>query len=357
MSNHIEIIAEAGVNHNGSIEMAYQLIDAAVDAGADTVKFQMFKADNLVSKSAPMAAYQQKNTGTTRSQHALLKELELSEQDFINIAAYCGKKDIELLVTPFDEDCVTFLHNELNMQRFKVSSGDLTNVPLLWTIARTQCPIIISTGMATTDEIKQAMGVLASGYYYMDNAPTAENIQSAYQMLFDELSEHVTILHCTSEYPAPLESVNLNAMRSLRNQFFVDVGFSDHTAGIHIPLAASVMGATIIEKHFTLDKSLSGPDHRASLNPAELKQMIQQIREVEIAKGDGKKAPMACELENRKLVRKSLIASRPIKKGEIITPNNLTIMRPGEGLPPVHYWDFIGQVSKHEYEAGEYILP
>lgn len=353
--NDVYIIAEAGVNHNGDLNNAFELIDVAEASGADAVKFQLFKADKLVRKSAPMADYQKTNVDVKKSQYQLLTELELSHKDFRKISDYCTNKNIDLLITPFDEDSATFLIADLQLTQIKLSSGDLNNAPLLLFIAKLGADVILSTGMATLTEIEQALGVLAFGYFSQHAAPSMQNFATALQNHQTELANKVTVLHCTSEYPAPCDSINLFVMQSLRKQFGLNTGLSDHSDGIHIPIAATALGAKVIEKHFTLNKKMPGPDHLASLEPSELAQMVRSIREVTLALGDGQKNPMPCELSNRKLVRKSVVANNKIKSGEIFTENNLTVMRPADGIEPIQLWELLGQVSGRDYEAGELI--
>lgn len=352
---HVKIIAEAGVNHNGVLDNAMTLVDVAIDAGADAVKFQLFEADKLVKKNTPMANYQQENTNRQDSQYDLLKQLELSRADFIAIGQYCKKRGIELIVTPFDEDSVDFLAKELKVNIIKVSSGDLNNAPLLLKIAQTGLPVILSTGMACLNEVQQALGALAFGYFNHSDSPSSSSFALAFCAYREHLQDKVTLLHCTSEYPAPCDAINLNAIHTLYENFNVPVGFSDHSAGIHIPIAAVSLSVCMIEKHFTLDKNMPGPDHKASLDPVELKDMVRSIRDVSKAMGDGKKVLMPCEMDNRLKVRKSIVARQPIRAGESFTEKNLTIMRPGEGMAPVNYWDLLGRTAQQDYANGENI--
>ena len=324
------IIAEAGVNHNGSLETAKQLVRTAKECGADIVKFQTAKLDSLVSKFAEMADYQKANTGKTESQKEMLAKLLLSFEDFTELAAYCKEIGIMFLSTPFDIESIHFLNDMQDI--WKIPSGEITNYPYLVEIAKTGKQIILSTGMCELDEIRAAVKVLK-----------------------DNGAEDITILHCTTEYPAPLAEVNLNVMETLRNKFGCKVGYSDHTKGIEISLAAVAMGAEVIEKHFTLDKNMPGPDHKASLEPDELKALVDGIRNIEIAKGSADKRPTASEIKNRAVARKSIVAARNIKQGEIFTEENLTTKRPGDGVSPMKWNDVIGTAAKRDFMEDELI--
>lgn len=352
------VIAEAGVNHNGSLDLARQLIDAAAEAGADAVKFQTFRADSLVTEAAPKAAYQRETTDAAESQYAMLKALELSEADHDALVAHCQERAIQFLSTAFDEDSLDFLVERYDLPRVKMPSGEITNGPLLLCAARTGRPVILSTGMSTLGEVEQALGVLAFGYTAALKAkPGTEAFAHAYAS--DEgqaaVRERVTVLHCTTAYPTPFEAVNLRAMDTLRSAFGVRVGYSDHTTGIAVPVAAVARGAELIEKHFTLDRSMPGPDHRASLEPDELGAMVRSIREVEAALGSSIKAPTAEEMENQQVVRKSLVARTPITVGESLTDTNLAVRRPGTGLSPMRYWDVVGTATQQAYAPGDAI--
>ena len=344
----VYIIAEAGVNHNGSREMAFQLVDAAVKASADAVKFQTFKAENLVTKSAQKASYQKQTTEGTESQFSMLKRLELAHDIHHELVGYCKDKGIDFLSSAFDSESLDFLVKDLGLNTLKIASGEITNGPLLLEHALTGCDLILSTGMATLREVEEALGVIAFGLLNNNNTqvdPSREVFQKAF--LSEEgrllLKERVTLLHCTTEYPAPINEINLNAMLTMHKVFDLKVGYSDHSEGISISTAATALGATLIEKHFTLDKLLPGPDHLASLEPNELKSMIDAIRAVEVALGNGKKEPTPSELKNRYIVRKSLVASREIRTGDKFNANNVTVKRPGTGISPIHYWDLIGE--------------
>ena len=321
------IIAEAGVNHNGSIILAKKLVDKAVYAGADAVKFQTFKSEKLVTGYASMAKYQKDNIGVQDTQFNMLKKLELSYDEFVELKNYCDEKGILFMSTPFDFESAKFL-NSIGVEVFKISSGDLTNIPLLQYIAEFKKPIILSSGMATLGEIEEAVMALKH-----------------------KGISHIAVLHCTSNYPAEINSVNLKAMNTIKNSFNVIGGYSDHTEGITIPIVAAALGADIIEKHFTLDKNMEGPDHKASLNPEELKSMIDEIRKVNVALGSGIKTFTNSEIDTMKVARKSIVASRYIRKGEIITEEHLDYKRPGTGLKPKYYKDIIGKKASKDIEA------
>lgn len=327
------IIAEAGVNHNGNLDMARRLIDAAADAGADLVKFQTFNADRLVTAQAAKADYQKSATTAGESQHAMLRKLELTRDMHEALIAHCQSRGIGFFSTGFDEESVELLV-ELGLDRFKIPSGEITNLPYLRHVGRYGKPVILSTGMATIDEIKSALAVL-------EQAGTPR--------------ERITILHCNTEYPTPMPDVNLRAMLTIRDSFGVAVGYSDHTAGIEVAIAAAAMGATVIEKHFTLDRTLPGPDHKASLEPGELKAMIAAIRNVEQALGDGIKRPSTSERKNINIARKSLVAACPIRAGERFSETNLTAKRPGTGLSPMRWDEVVGQIAPRDFAADELI--
>ncbi len=355
----VTVIAEAGVNHNGSLDAALELVHVAASCGANVVKFQSFRADRLVTRAAPKAAYQTAATGS-QSQFDMLKALELSDEDHIALSQACGAAGIEFMSTPFDIHSLDFLCNTINVRSIKLGSGDLTNGPLLLAAAQSGRPVILSTGMGTLGDVEAALGVLAFGLSRPNACPTGRADFTAalgHPTAWELLTHNVTLLHCTTEYPAPLNSVNLQAMVTLREAFGLQVGFSDHTLGTHIPLAAVAMGATVIEKHFTLDRSLPGPDHKASLTPNELAEMIAKIRDVEAALGTGRKVPAAAELPNRDIARRSLVAARDIRAGEKFSHDNLDVKRPGTGISPLLYWDQLGHVATRNYLAHEIIEP
>lgn len=351
------IIAEAGVNHNGSLEMALKLVDAAVSAGADAVKFQTFKTENLVSQTAPKALYQTRTTDPDETQFEMIKKLELDIHAHRTLVNYCRKSDIQFLSTPFDLESVDLLTQTFDLPMLKISSGEITNGPLLLHAALTGKPIILSTGMSTMDEVKQALGILAYGYISKVPTPSPGDFQAAFSSMKGQavLKKMVTLLHCTSEYPAPLKEVNLKAMATMLEAFLLPVGFSDHTTGITASIAAVALGAVIIEKHFTLCHNLPGPDHQASLEPDELTSLVSAIREVEDALGSGAKQPSKSELKNLLVTRKSLVAQKDIKAGEIFTPVNLGAKRPGNGVTPMSYWNFIGQSARRDYRKNEQV--
>lgn len=327
------IIAEAGVNHNGDINIAKKLIEVASEAGADYVKFQSFVARDCVSKIAKKASYQLENTDENQSQLDMIKKLELDEKAHEELIKHCNKCGIKFLSTPFDLKSIELLAR-LNVELFKIPSGELTNYPYLKKIASYDKNIILSTGMATLLEIQNALNVL-----------TSNGIQR----------EKITILHCNSEYPTPFEDVNLKAMQTLKETFDLPVGYSDHTLGISVPIAAVAMRACVIEKHFTLDKTMQGPDHQASLDINELKAMVKSIRDIEKALGDGVKKPSKSEMKNIDIVRKSLVAKKSIKKGECFSEENLTTKRPGNGICAMNYEKYIGKIAQKNYQEDELI--
>ncbi|HXU71378.1 MAG TPA: N-acetylneuraminate synthase [Polyangia bacterium] len=323
------VIAEAGVNHNGSVERALAMIDCAADAGADAVKFQTFHADALVSRGAAKAEYQVRATGDEESQLEMVRALELDEAAHRQLVAHCRARGIEFMSTPFDPESVALLVS-LGVSRLKIPSGEITNPLLLRAVAATALPLIMSTGMSTLDEIEAALAVTGA-------------------------RERVTLLHCTTEYPAPIGEVNLRAMATMAARFGLPVGYSDHTEGIVVASAAVALGAVVIEKHFTLDRGLPGPDHKASLEPSELRAMVAAIRAVERALGRVEKAPTPSEVKNLVVARKSLVAARAIRRGERFTPENLTTKRPGSGISAMRYDEWLGREADRDYEADELI--
>jgi N-acetylneuraminate synthase len=337
------IIAEAGVNHSGSLETALALVDAAADAGADIVKFQTFNANSLAARSARKADYQQRTTDASESQHAMLQRLELPQSAHHTLIARAKQRRIEFLSTPFDQQSLEFLLS-LKLPRIKIGSGDLTNAPLLHSVAGAGATLILSTGMATLGEVEEALGVLAHGYSASNEAPGIPAFRAAWRdpVARQRLAGHVSLLHCTTEYPCPPEDVNLAAMEAMRTAFQLPIGYSDHTDGIEISLAAVAMGATIIEKHLTLDRKAEGPDHAASLEPADFARMVSAIRRIEAAIGDGIKTPKESEIKNIPIARKSLVAARALQAGEILKSDDITSKRPGSGRPPIEYWSLVG---------------
>ncbi len=352
---HTLVIAEAGVNHNGSIAMAMRLVDAAAEAGADFVKFQSFNAANLATTTAPKAKYQRGTTGTAQSQLEMLRQLELSRSDHEKIIARCQKRRIKFLSTPFDSESLRFLHHDLRLPTIKLPSGELTNPLLLLDAARTGRQIILSTGMATLAEIELALGVLAFGYLKVSGAPSRTAFKRAYahRRAHEVLARHVVLLHCTTEYPAPFADVDLRAMDTMRDRFGLLVGYSDHTPGIAISVAAAARGAVVIEKHLTLDRTLPGPDHRASIEPDDFARLVTSIREVEVALGDGRKICRPSEAKNRAIARKSLVAAHEIARGEPLSAENVTAKRPGTGRPIYDYWKLLGKRAPRNYRKDE----
>lgn len=349
------VIAEAGVNHNGSVDMARALIDEAATAGADAVKFQTFKSEKVVGARAPKARYQVATTGAEDSQLEMVKKLELRHEDFRALAAHAAGRGIEFMSTPFDHDSLHFLAGDLKVARLKLASGEITNGPFLLAAARTGRPIILSTGMSTLEEVGAALGVLAYGYAGSKTSPSLRAFDTALHSPKGSalLRARVILLHCTTEYPAPFADVNLRAMQTMREAFGLPVGYSDHTEGIGVAVAAVALGAVVIEKHFTLDRSLPGPDHKASLEPADLTRLVREIRAVEAALGSALKAPAPSELGNREVARRSLIAARAIAAGEPFTADALDALRPGTGVSPMFYWDLIGTKASRAYQPGD----
>tara|TARA_B100000925_G_scaffold282956_1_gene256347 strand:- start:5059 stop:6132 length:1074 start_codon:yes stop_codon:yes gene_type:complete len=350
------IVAEAGVNHNGSISKAMDLIDVAAYSGADAVKFQTFKAENFVTKRADMAKYQKKNTQKKESQFQMLKNLELNYKDYFKIKKRCKQKKIKFLSTAFDQESLNFLVKKLKLDELKIPSGEITNGPYLLSHAKLKKKMIVSTGMSNMNEIETSLGVIAFGLL-KKKWPSLSNFRAAYRSAEGKrvLYKYVTLLHCTSNYPADLDEINLNAMIEMKKKFKLPVGYSDHSKGVLVSIAACAMGATYIEKHFTLDKKLSGPDHLASLEPDELKLMIDTIRNIEIVKGKNIKQPQKSEIMNQKIARRSIVALRKIKKGEVFNEKNIGIKRPATGKNPMEYWNLIGKFSKKYYDMDDNI--
>ena len=325
------IIAEAGVNHNGSIELAYKLIDVAIESGANAIKFQTFKAENLVAKTAQKADYQKETTDALESQFDMIQKLELNMETHKELIAYCQEKGIMFLSTPFDHESIDLL-SDLGLKIFKVPSGEITNLPYLRHIGSLGKQVILSTGMSNLREIRDALNILI-------NAGTFKS--------------HITILHANTMYPTPMEDVNLNAMLTIQAEFNIAVGYSDHTLGIEVDIAAVAMGASIIEKHFTLDKTMDGPDHKASLEPEDLKAMVSSIRNIEKALGGSEKKPSPSESANIEIVRKSIVAKQNIKNGELFTEKNITTKRPGTGISPMEWDSILGKVAERDYQLDD----
>lgn len=328
---NVYIIAEAGVNHNGSFDLAKKMVDVAKDAGADCIKFQTFVAENLATKKANKADYQKKTTDQHETQLDMLKNLELTFDEFIKLSHYCNEKKIDFMSTAFDFQSMNFLE-KLDVKKWKIPSGEITNLPYLIRIAKTNTPVILSTGMSTLNEVEEAIKILKRNG-----------------------SKEITVLHCTTDYPTHYADVNLSAMITMKNEFNLPVGYSDHTLGINVSIAAVALGATVIEKHFTLDRSMDGPDHKASLEPLELKEMIMGIRNIEKALGDGKKKPSESEKKNIEIARKSIVASKFISKGEVFTVDNITVKRPGNGISPMKWFEIMGQTAKKNISEDEMI--
>ena len=333
MSDRTLIIAEAGVNHNGDIELAKQLVEVAAEAGADYVKFQTFSADRIVTRSANKAEYQQRTTSTSETQYEMLKKLELSVEMHLELIRHCEQRSIRFLSTGFDVESIDLLVG-LGQQLIKIPSGEITNLPLLRHVGSLRLPIVMSSGMSTMDEIGDAIAILEQGGLTRDR---------------------ITILHCTTEYPTPMNEVNLRAMTSIQETYQVAVGYSDHTIGIEVSVAAVALGACVIEKHFTIDRSLAGPDHKASLEPFELVAMVKAIRNIEISLGSEIKAPSISESKNIRAARKSIVAKTHIKSGDILHENNLTTKRSGGGISAMHWDDVIGTISNYEYDPDDEI--
>ena len=355
MSRHRTlVIAEAGVNHSGSLETALALVDAAADADADIVKFQTFNANALVGRTARKADYQQRNTDASETQRAMLQRLELSQSAHHTLIAHARQRGIEFLSTPFDQQSLGFLIS-LKLPRIKIGSGDLTNAPLLHSAGKAGATLILSTGMATLGEVEEALGVLAHGYSRSGEPPGIAAFRAAWRdpAAREQLARHVSLLHCTTEYPYPPGDVNLAAMAAMKAAFQLPVGYSDHTDGIEVSLAAVALGAGIIEKHLTLDRNAEGPDHAASLEPPDFKRMVSAIRNIEGALGDGVKAPKDSEVKNIPVARKSIVAARPLKAGETIGPDDITTKRPGSGRAPIEYWSLIGTTLTHDCDTED----
>ena len=326
------IIAEAGVNHNGDINLAKRMIDAAAEAGVDYVKFQTFKAENLVQRKAKKASYQIDNTDNVGSQFSMLKKLELSNSAHEELIKYCKLKNVKFLSTAFDFESMDFLKNKLDF--YKIPSGEITNLPYLEKVAKLGLSVVMSTGMANMQEVRDAFDILVKNGLKKDD---------------------ITILHCNTEYPTPMEDVNLTAMLSIKKELDVKIGYSDHTLGIEVPIAAVAMGAKVIEKHFTLDRKMKGPDHKASLEPDELKAMVTGIRNIELALGDGIKKPSKSEQKNILIARKSIVAIQDIKKGDIFTEQNISVKRPGNGISAMKWYDVLGRNADKNYKEDELI--
>ncbi|MDV7339790.1 N-acetylneuraminate synthase [Terasakiella sp. A23] len=355
----VSVIAEVGVNHNGKIDTALRLVEAAKEAGADIVKFQIFSADGIVLKNVRQADYQVQNIGQKSDQYSMLKSLELSKDDYFKIIDYCQQLEINFLFTPFDEESLDTVLNDFNQRIIKIGSGDLTNAPMLLKIAQHARKVILSSGMASMAEIKMALSILGFGYLQNSISPGTAAFETAFTQKETQklLQENVTLLHCTTQYPSPLDSINLRAMKTLKNQFNLKIGFSDHSEGILAAIAAVSLGATVVEKHLTLDRTMEGPDHIASTEPHQFKDMIRSIRDVETALGSDVKAPTQEELKNAQIARKNLVAKKTIKKGDLFTRDNLCVKRSGTGINALTFFDQIGKTADQDYAIDDVIQP
>ncbi|EKD55400.1 MAG: N-acetylneuraminate synthase [uncultured bacterium] len=359
ISDKIFIIAEAGVNHNGSLDFAKKMVDAAKASAADAVKFQTFRTEDFVCKNAPKADYQIRAASDDGSQYLMLKSLELSENAQTDLLDYCKKQNILFLSSPFDLRSADFLIHDLNLSLLKLGSGEITNLPLLLKIAKANVSLILSTGMSTLGDIENALAALSFGYLFSNNQriPSLEDCFAVYQSDDGQkiLREKVALLHCTTAYPTSLKNVNLKAMNTLKQAFNLAVGYSDHTLGLTVPIASAALGAQIIEKHFTLDKTMEGPDHQASLTPEELTQMVLAVRDVEKSLGHGQKIPTEQELKNRQAARKSIVALHKIHCGDLFSEENIGCKRPGTGISPMQLGQFNGRHAEQDYKPDELI--
>ncbi len=355
----VYIIAEAGVNHNGSLARALNMVDVAAQAGADAIKFQSFNPEALVSPMADKADYQKKYGSANESQLNMLKKLALTKKQQLQLATACHKHGIDFLSSPFDMDSASFLMNEIRPKFIKVASGEITNGPLLYHITQHDYPMVLSTGMSSLEEVKNALALICFCYLNKTATPTEALVQQTYQSLQGKaiLQKNIWLLHCTTEYPCPFEHINLRAIKTLQTAFQLSTGLSDHSNGHYAAIAAVAIGATIIEKHFTLDKALAGPDHQASLEPQELASMVNAIRITEISMGNAVKQASHTEQKNKSVARKSLVAACDIKQGEAFTLHNLTTKRPGHGISPMEYWNLLGKTSTHSYTKNDLIKP
>tara|TARA_A100001011_G_scaffold396367_1_gene494025 strand:- start:490 stop:1569 length:1080 start_codon:yes stop_codon:yes gene_type:complete len=357
--NKVYIIAEAGVNHNGDIELAKNLIDIAYSAGADAVKFQIFKAENLATPKAKKAKYQLNTTNKKESQLKMLQSLELKNEEYLLLKKYAKKLGIDFLVSAFDQESLKFILDDLKVKKLKIPSGEITNGPFILEHAKSGLDIILSTGMSDLNEIKRALSVIAFGYLYPSELkkPNKKNFELAYESIEGKnlIKKKVTILHCTTEYPAPIIDLNLKAIDSMRNYFDTKIGYSDHSKTILASLVSASLNIDVIEKHFTIDQKLDGPDQKASLSPTELKTMISSIRQIEKMMGDGKKKASKSELKNIVIARKSMVASKDIKKGQVLSKKNITFKRAGEGKSPMDFWDILNTKANKNFKKNEII--
>jgi N-acetylneuraminate synthase len=356
----VKVIAEAGVNHNGDPDKAFKLVEVALNAGADVIKFQTFKAKNVVTRSAPKAEYQKKTTSSQQTHYQMLKDLELKEEVYLDLFSFCKKEGIEFMSTAFDLESLSFLTSSLDLKTLKIASGDITNGPLILAHSLTGSNLILSTGMSTFEDIRLALEVVSFGLKKKDDPnimPCKESFELAFKdkKVKEELKKKVTLLHCTTEYPAPLQHINLKAMQSMQERFDLDVGYSDHSDGILVSIAAVALGAKVIEKHITLDKSLEGPDHSASLEPCEFSELVSYIRDIESLMGIEEKRVTEAERNNQLIARRSLVAKRKIKTGELFTKKNIAFKRPGDGISPMKFWAILGNKSKRTYDPEDQI--
>jgi N-acetylneuraminate synthase len=349
------VVAEAGVNHNGSLDLALQLVDVAAEAGADAVKFQTFVAERVIAASAPKAAYQQQTTSPGESQLEMVRKLELKPEFHHRLAEHCSTRGITFISTPFDEGSARFLVDEIHVPLLKIPSGEVTNAPLLLAFARLRRPMVLSTGMSTLAEVEMALGVLAFGLLESQERPSLDTFRDTFASTAGQkaLADMVVLLHCTSEYPAAYVEANLRVIETMRAAFALPVGLSDHTPGTAVAIAAVARGAVVVEKHFTLDRAMPGPDHQASLEPAELKSMVAGIRAVEAALGAPVKVPATAEYGNRTVVRRGLVAARAIAKGEMFDADNVIAKRPAVGASPMRYWDLLGRTAHRAYAKDD----
>ena len=359
MTSKTYIIAEAGVNHNGKFHLAKKLIDIAKKSGADAVKFQIFKSEDVVTPSAVKAKYQYINTGINETQLAMIKKLELNKTDFIKLKKYADNLNLDFLITAFDSGSLNFIIDKLKVKRLKIPSGEITNGPFILEHARYGLDIILSTGMANISEISKAISIIAFGYLNKNNKkiPSSEDLYNSLKSTEGKnlLKKKVTILHCTTEYPAPASELNLNAINEMRRRLNLQIGYSDHSNGLIAAIAAVALDVRILEKHFTISKNMRGPDHKASLSPRELFIFVKNIREAEIMMGNGLKTPSISEIKNMNIARKSIVALRNIKKGERFSPKNIGCKRPGNGITPMKYWNLINKKSKKNFLKDELI--
>lgn len=350
----VYVIAEAGVNHNGDLSLARELVDRAADAGANAVKFQTFDAKKLASRSAPKAGYQKQTTEAGESQLEMLRKLELPREWHHELRERALARGIEFLSTAFDPDSLDFLET-LDMPFYKVPSGEITNGPLLWKFARQRRPLVVSTGMATLSEVEQALAVIAHAFNVDEEPAHVDEVWQGWSRAEwrRSLQGRVTVLHCTSQYPTPMHEVNLAAMDTLAHAFGLPVGYSDHTEGVLVPVAAVARGAVLIEKHFTLDRTMPGPDHRASLEPDELARMVREIRAIALALGDGAKSPQASEWDTRKAARQQVVVTRDVRAGDRFARADLSTARSGHGLPPTALWGLVGTTATRDHQGGD----